>query len=250
MQYRQETYACCVSVFETKSTCDHKSPDCCRNYKENKSLSSSEGTNTVANVQRINGHVRVNNGITDVNRRVQKALWEHSAHAIKHHLCMVHRFRTFRKRIKSHRLVSSLHGISNEAFSKRVATFTRQRLYMQKLSSTSIANRIIQMWWMGCLTSQSTIFQSYMWQHIDVQADWKFDLRSSSRWIGCLTSQLTIFQSYMWRHIHVQADWRRSSWTYGRAPNAITSVSPAFRKRRLKGRRYIAIVAEMSMALG
>ena len=30
-------------------------------------------------------------------------------------------------------------------------------------------------------------------------------------WIGCLTSQLTIFQSYMWRHIDVQADWRRSS---------------------------------------
>ena len=39
-------------------------------------------------------------------------------------------------------------------------------------------------------------------------------------WIGCLTSQLTIFHSYMWRHIDVQADWRRS-WTYGRAPNAI-----------------------------
>ena len=39
-------------------------------------------------------------------------------------------------------------------------------------------------------------------------------------WICCLTSQLTIFQSYMWRHIDVQADWRRS-WTYGRAPNAI-----------------------------
>ena len=37
---------------------------------------------------------------------------------------------------------------------------------------------------------------------------------------GCLTSHLTIFQSYMWRHIDVQADWRRS-WTYGRAPNAI-----------------------------
>ena len=37
---------------------------------------------------------------------------------------------------------------------------------------------------------------------------------------NCLTSQLTIFQSYMWRHIDVQADWRRS-WTYGRAPNAI-----------------------------
>ena len=39
------------------------------------------------------------------------------------------------------------------------------------------------------------------------------------RWIGCLSSQLTIFQSYMWRNIDVQADWR--SWTYGRAPNAI-----------------------------
>ena len=39
-------------------------------------------------------------------------------------------------------------------------------------------------------------------------------------WIGCLTSQLTIFQSYMWRHIDVQAVWRRSL-TYGLAPNAI-----------------------------
>ena len=39
-------------------------------------------------------------------------------------------------------------------------------------------------------------------------------------WIVCLTSQLTIFQSYMWRNIDVQADWRRSM-TYGRAPNAI-----------------------------
>ena len=45
-------------------------------------------------------------------------------------------------------------------------------------------------------------------------------------WIGCLTSQLTIFQSYMWRHIDVQADWRRS-WTYGRAPNAI-DISQGF----------------------
>ena len=39
-------------------------------------------------------------------------------------------------------------------------------------------------------------------------------------WICCLTSKLTIFQSYMWRHIDVQADWRRS-WTYGQSPNAI-----------------------------
>ena len=27
-----------------------------------------------------------------------------------------------------------------------------------------------------------------------------------------------MFQSYMWRHIDVRADWRRS-WTYGRAPD-------------------------------
>ena len=38
--------------------------------------------------------------------------------------------------------------------------------------------------------------------------------------IGCLTSDSTIFQWYIWRHIDVQADWIRS-WTYGRAPNAI-----------------------------
>ena len=42
------------------------------------------------------------------------------------------------------------------------------------------------------------------------------------RWVevnGCLTSHATIFQWYMWRHIDVQADWR--SWTYGGASNAI-----------------------------
>ena len=43
--------------------------------------------------------------------------------------------------------------------------------------------------------------------------------RENMRWIwgefGCLMSHLTIFQSYMWRHIDVQADWR--SWTYARA---------------------------------
>ena len=39
--------------------------------------------------------------------------------------------------------------------------------------------------------------------------------------IGCLTSHATIFQLYMWQYIDVQADWRRRSWTYGRAPNAI-----------------------------
>ena len=35
------------------------------------------------------------------------------------------------------------------------------------------------------------------------------------RWgeFGCLTSHQKIFQSYMWRHINVQADWR--SWTHG-----------------------------------
>ena len=46
---------------------------------------------------------------------------------------------------------------------------------------------------------------------------WKTE-QDVSEWVnGCLTSQLTIFQSYMWWHIDVQADWRRN-WTYGRAP--------------------------------
>ena len=37
---------------------------------------------------------------------------------------------------------------------------------------------------------------------------------SQVKWIGCLTSQSTIFQSYMWWHIDVQAD-RRRSLTHG-----------------------------------
>ena len=48
-------------------------------------------------------------------------------------------------------------------------------------------------WIIGCLTSQSTIFQSYMRRHTDVQADWrrKLDLRSGSKrhrhFVGFLT---------------------------------------------------------------
>ena len=138
----------------TKSTCDHKNPACSRNYNEDQSLSSSEGINTVANVQKINtlGHLQVTNVITDANRQVEKSLREHSAntgHAIKHHLCMVHRFRTLQKRIKSLRLSSTIPNISNEAFSQRVASFLRQRLYrefkcLQQLSSTSGASRKMQ----------------------------------------------------------------------------------------------------------
>ena len=43
----------------TKSTCDDKNPACSRNYNEDQSLSSSEGINTIANVERINtlGHL-------------------------------------------------------------------------------------------------------------------------------------------------------------------------------------------------
>ena len=39
-------------------------------------------------------------------------------------------------------------------------------------------------------------------------------------WVSIFTLQSTIFQLYMWRHLDVQADWRRS-WTYGRTPNAV-----------------------------
>ena len=42
----------------------------------------------------------------------------------------------------------------------------------------------------------------------------------TSEWDWFLTSRATIFQLYMWRHIDVQVGWRRSL-TYGRAPNAI-----------------------------
>ena len=35
-------------------------------------------------------------------------------------------------------------------------------------------------------------------------------LRVKVRWFVCLTSQSTIFQSFMWRQIDVQADWSRT----------------------------------------
>ena len=68
------------------------------------------------------------------------------------------------------------------------------------------------------LSSVLILPQIDMWFQWSVSENYMNLLELS--WIGCLTSQLTIFQSYMWRHIDVQADWRRS-WTYGRAPNAI-----------------------------
>ena len=52
-----------------------------------------------------------------------------------------------------------------------------------------------------------------------------FNIVGGVRDIGCLTSHATIFQSYMWRHIYVKADWRRLS--YGRTPNAIDRVTPS-----------------------
>ena len=58
----------------------------------------------------------------------------------------------------------------------------------------------------------------YTNSHVNISKDDKE--KSGLSWIVCLTSQLTIFQSYMWRHTDVQAD-RRRSMTYGRAPNAI-----------------------------
>ena len=36
-------------------------------------------------------------------------------------------------------------------------------------------------------------------------------------WHFCFTSQSNMFQSYLWQHIDVQADWRRR-WTYDRVP--------------------------------
>ena len=41
-----------------------------------------------------------------------------------------------------------------------------------------------------------------------------------SEWIWLFNVTFNDISSYMWRHIDVQADWRRS-WTYGRASNSI-----------------------------
>ena len=48
-------------------------------------------------------------------------------------------------------------------------------------------NNVHEVRWIGCLTSQLTIFLSYMWQHIDVQAEW----RSSYFWDGQTNMRLT-----------------------------------------------------------
>ena len=71
-----------------------------------------------------------------------------------------------------------------------------------------------------CFLDFSVGVVAFEWIRDRLKSIWD---RLNSIWvseIGCLTSHWTIFQLYMWRHIDVQADWRRS-WTYGRAPNAI-----------------------------
>ena len=50
-----------------------------------------------------------------------------------------------------------------------------------------------------------------LWSGLDIRGVWLY---------FCSTSQSTIFKSYMWRYIDVQADWRRSRWTYVQAPDA------------------------------
>ena len=51
---------------------------------------------------------------------------------------------------------------------------------------------------------------------------WMIIPRNVNRWceFGCLTPHSTIFQSYTWRHVDVQAEWRKRK-THGRAPKAI-----------------------------
>ena len=50
---------------------------------------------------------------------------------------------------------------------------------------------------------------------------WKWQSVSFNLFIVGFTSQITIFQLYMWRHIDVQTAWRRLTYMYCRAPNAI-----------------------------
>ena len=57
--------------------------------------------------------------------------------------------------------------------------------------------------------SDSFLWQKPLYQQTHPKSN--VTTQSEVRWIGCLTSQLTIFQSYVWRHIDVQADWRRSN---------------------------------------
>ena len=75
---------------------------------------------------------------------------------------------------------------------------------------------------MLCINLETVVFVIFAFDNILRELNGTFTIAyfASVTWIGCLTSQSTIFQSYMWRHIDVQADWRRS-WTYGRAPNAV-----------------------------
>ena len=47
-----------------------------------------------------------------------------------------------------------------------------------------------------------------------------YHIQTTTNWfIGGFTSRSTVFQLYLWRHIDVQAAWR--SWTYSRAHNAM-----------------------------
>ena len=72
----------------------------------------------------------------------------------------------------------------------------------------------------SCLWRESrTVGQTSSVRNIYVPLHIRLKFRRMLSWIGCLTSQLAIFQSYMWRHIDVQADWR--SWIYGWTPNSI-----------------------------
>ena len=62
--------------------------------------------------------------------------------------------------------------------------------------------------WIGCSTSQSTIFQSYMWRHIDVQADWRWShasvharilVQSFASWLNCTNRQYMNMYKENWK---------------------------------------------------
>ena len=106
----------------------------------------------------------------------------------------------------------SISNIARTAKSFRLSNRINRRF--SKISTCN-AGRCLTCHHISC---ESTVTSSINGNKYGIKIDKDVDWNSSvSEWICCLTSQLTIFQSYMWRHIDVQADWRRN-WTYGRAP--------------------------------
>lgn len=117
-----------------RKNCRHDA--CHRTYPAEASIASTETKNTVRNLESIHnkGILKVKSVTSDACRQIEKAVRDYSnstKNKIKHYYCVIHRMRTFQKRIKSLKIITCVPSMSNEVFSQKLSSAVRSRTYLE-----------------------------------------------------------------------------------------------------------------------